>query len=94
MRLQTYRELIKMAKEKIDDILAPSRVRQMEKQAELQLAQLEEQELQFELKITELTTKYPIPYEQVLDTIDELDLLKHRMEKFNELKDQLFPSSR
>ena len=91
MKLPRYKDVLKMTKEKIDETLAPVRARQAKKQAELEVAKLDERILTMESEITKLCTENPIPFERLIDKQDAMKLAERRRKQFGTIIEQLFP---
>ena len=91
MKLLPYKEILKYGKEKIQDALAPIRALQAKKQAELEMAKLDEKIATFESEITEMASKHPIDFEELVDKQDELALLERRKKRFHKIIEELFP---
>lgn len=85
-----YSELLKLCKEKIDAALAPLRAMEMKKKAELEICKIESKLAEKEQMIQELSSKYPIDYEKIIDAIDDLELTELRKERFQKLIKDLF----
>lgn len=91
MKLQPYKEILKMGKEKIDAALAVPRSRKAKAQAKLKLAEMDEQIATQEARINELASVKDLDFDGILDAQDKLALLIRRKSKFEELSVQLFP---
>jgi len=91
MKLTPYREIIKMAKEKIDEAKAPLRSAQMKKKAESEMLEIETKILDQQATIQEESAKYPINFDILIDAIDELALLDRRKKQFQKIVDEMFP---
>lgn len=91
MKLKSYSELLKMSKEKLEEAKAPIRAKQMRKAAEMEMLKLEENIVSQEQTIQDLTSKFPIDFNRVIDAIDELELTKRRIDQFRTIISDLFP---
>lgn len=85
-----YKDLLLLAKEKIDEAMAPLRAREMRKKGELEVIKLEAEIAEHESKMQKMKSTYPLNYESILDHIDELNLLQRRKDKFEEIIAELF----
>jgi hypothetical protein len=94
MKLPTYAEFMKMGKEAVELAKAPLRIRQVKKQAELELLKLEEQLVSAEEKINSEAMKHPVAFSKLIDAIDEKELLERRISQFHELISQMFPEEK
>lgn len=90
MALMKYKDVLVLAKEKIKEVMAPLRAREMKKKAELEACKLETDIAEKEQKIQELASEYPIDFHKMIDQIDELDLVKRRKEQFEKIIDEMF----
>lgn len=90
MSLMKYKDVLVQAKEKIKEAMAPLRAREMKKKAELEVCKLESLIAEKEQKVQELSSEYPIKFDELIDAIDELDLTKRRKEQFEEIIEELF----
>lgn len=90
MALPKYKDILRMTKEKIDEALAPVRSLQAKKQAELEMAKLDEKIITLESEITSLCTKNPIPFDTIIKKQDEMALSERKKKQFQLIIDQLF----
>lgn len=90
MNLMKYKDILAMAKEKVNEAKAPYRAREMSKKAELEVCKLESRIADREQKIHELSSKYPIDFDKLIDALDELDLTKRRKEQFDIIINEMF----
>lgn len=90
MSLMKYREVLALAKEKINEAKAPFRAREMSKKAELEVCKLESTIADREQKIHELSSEYPINFDKLIDALDELELTKRRKEQFEQIINEMF----
>lgn len=91
MQLKPLKEILLSTKEKLDEALAPVRARQIKSQADVRCAQLEEQLLTLERRITEACSTKDINFDRVLDMMDDYDLTERRVKQLKQLVSQLFP---
>ena len=91
--LKPYKELLAMAKEKIDESLAPLRANRAKKQAELKMIEIEEKMAKLEAKIFESCACKEIDFDHVIDMQNEHALLERRKKQFKTIINQLFPGS-
>jgi len=90
MALIKYRELLVLAKEKINEAMAPLRSKEMRKKAELEICKIESMIAEKEQKIQEYASKYPIPFDELIEALDDLDLVKRRKEQFETIINEMF----
>jgi len=93
MKLRPYKEYLAMAKEAIDETLAPVRARKAKKQAELEIAKLDEGIATKESKIQELCTEKELDFAKIIDEQDKLALQIRRKKQFQKIIDELFPEA-
>lgn len=93
MKLQPFKDLIKLSKEKLDEALAIPREIRAKANAKMEMSKIEVEILNRESKIQELClTKEGINFDRLLDEIDEIELLERKLEKFKQVLEQLFPT--
>lgn len=90
MSLMKYRDVLISCKEKITEKLAPLRVNEQRKKAELEVCKLEGTIAEKEQKIAELASEYPIKFDKLLDAIDDLELTQRRKEQFERIIAEMF----
>lgn len=91
MKLRPYKEILKMAKEAIDESLAPVRAMRAKKQGELEVAKMDERIATQEAKISEICTEKEINFEKLITAQDELALMERRKKQFVRIIEELFP---
>jgi hypothetical protein len=91
MQLKPLSEMLKLSKEKLEEILAPTRVRKMKAKADLESAKLEEQAAGLEQEIATLATAKDIDFAKLTDKMDELALTNRKITQLDEIIAQLFP---
>ena len=91
MRLKPYKEILKMAKEKVDETLAPMRANRAKKQAELEMAKIDEKMATKAAEIVELCSAKEIDFEHIINRQDEYSLLERRKKQFHKIIEEMFP---
>jgi len=91
MKLKPYKEVLKMCKEKIDDVLAGPRAQRAKKQAELEICKLEESICSQEQKINELCMEKDLDFKKIIDAQDQLALSERRKKQFVKIINEMFP---
>ena len=91
MKIKPYKEILKMAKEKIDESLAPVRAFRAKKQAELEMAKLDEKMATIEAKVHELCCEKDINFDSIINKQDEYALAERRKKQFAKVISELFP---
>lgn len=69
-------------KDKINEARVPFRARETAKKAELEVCKLESLIAEKEQIIQELSSNYPIDFNKLIDSLDQLELTKRRKEQF------------
>jgi hypothetical protein len=92
MKLPSYKDVLRMTKEVIDDTLAPVRATRAKKQAELEMAKLDEQIATKEAKIKETCCEKEINFGKLIDMQDELALLERKKIQYQQILDEMFPA--
>lgn len=90
MALMKYSEILTLAKDKIKEVMAPLRAREMKKKAELEVAKIDGIIAEKEQAIQEIASEYPIDFDKLIDSIDELNLTQRRREQFTKIIDEMF----
>ena len=90
MKLKPYTEMLKMAKEKVDEALAPIRAMRAKKQAELEVAKIDEQMATQEASVHEICAKKELNFEDLIYALDETAILERRKTQFQKIIDELF----
>ena len=85
-----YKELLKMAKEAIDDMQIPYKVRKAKHHIDGEILSIEKQISDYNLKIVEAKSEHPIDFNKIIEQIDARDLAQRKLNIANELKDELF----
>lgn len=91
MNLKPYKEILKMAKEKIDETLAPVRATRAKKQAELEICKMDEEMASAEAKIFELCAQKDIDFNAIIKAQDEYALMERRKKQFQKIIVEMFP---
>ena len=90
-KLSPYAKVITLAKEKVQEALAPIRAREMRKKAELEMAKIEGDILTKQQKVQELAAAYPIDFAKLIDALDEIALLERKLEQLSAIIMEMFP---
>lgn len=91
LKLKPYKEILKMAKEAVDHSLAPVRANRARKQAELEVAKMDEKLASQEAKIFELCSAKDINFELIISSQDEYALMERRKKQFEKIIQEMFP---
>ena len=90
-KLKSYKELVAMTKERLDEALVPLRVRSAKAKAEGEKVKLEEQLIKLETQINERCASKDIDFNKISDLMDEYDLTERRLSQITNLVEALFP---
>lgn len=90
MALLKYKDVLVLCKEKINEVMAPLRAREMRKKAELEICKIDSQIAEQEQKIQELASNYPIDFDHIISAIDFLELTKRRKGQFEDIVQEMF----
>ncbi len=82
MKLTPYKKLLTMAKEAVDASLAPVRARAAKKQAELEMAKLDEKIATLESEINQECAKKDLNFDAIIRKLDDLALAERRKAQF------------
>lgn len=93
MDIISLKKVLSASKEKVEELLAPLRVRQVRAKADLESAKLEEKLLTLEREVVEGVAKKDIDFAAVLKKMDEYDLTKRQIGQMAALIDGLFPAA-
>lgn len=91
MKLKSYKEILVMGKEKVDETLAPVRARKARKQAELEIAKMDEDLVTQEAKMMELCSKKELDFNAIIKAQDTYALIERRIKQFEKIIAEMFP---
>lgn len=91
MKLQPFKTLISMSKEKLDEAMAPIRARQVRLKAELEMSKIESDIVGYETQVQEMCVQKDIDLPRLIDKLDDIALMELRRDRYQEVLDQLFP---
>ena len=91
MKLKPYKEMLKWGKEKVDEALAPVRAHKAKKQAELEIAKMDEKIATKESAIQELCTAKELDFNAIIAAQDELALMERKKKQFVKIIEEMFP---
>lgn len=90
MALLKYKDVLILCKEKIKEAMAPLRAREMRKKGELEIAKLESRIAEKEQFVQECASTYPVDFDKLLDSIDDLALTQRRKDQFEKILGEMF----
>lgn len=91
-QIKSFKELITLTKEKLEESMIPLRVRTAKAKAEIIKVELETKLSVLEMKINEQAAQKDIEFTKVADLVDEYELTERRLKQVTSLVDQLFPN--
>lgn len=91
MKLPTYRTVLQMAKEKIETSLVPVRVIRAKKQAELEMAKLDEEIATMTAAIHEACCQKDVNFKTLIEQQDKLALTERKKRQYQKILDEMFP---
>lgn len=92
--IKSFKELVSLTKEKLDEAMVPLHVRAAKAKAEQELVKLESKMIQLETDINKLCAEKELNFEKITDKIDEYELTERRLNQVKKLVNQLFPESK
>ena len=90
MKLISYKQALKMGKEKIGEMLVPVKFKRAKKQAELEMCKLEEDIAVKESELHEECCKEEMSFKKIIDLQDSLALLERRKKQYQKILDEMF----
>ena len=90
MKLPKYKEALTMGKETLNTILATARNMKARKQAELEMAKLDEQIATKQAKIQEICTDSDINFNHVIELLDDLALVERKKKQYQKILNEMF----
>lgn len=90
MKLVKYKDALKMGKEKVAQKLAPVKAARAKKQAELEMAKLEEEIATKEAGIHEACCKEDVDFPRIIELQDKLALLERKKKQYQKILDEMF----
>lgn len=91
MKLPSYKDILKSTKEVVNASLAPVRAARAKKQAELEMAKLDEQIATQEAKIHEACSKEEVNFASIIEMQDSLALSERKKKQYQKILDEMFP---
>jgi hypothetical protein len=92
MKLPSYKSVLKLGKEKMQEALAPIRATQGKMQAQLEIAKLDERIATAEAKIHEICSEHPLNFDKLIEAQDEHALMERRKAQLAKIITELFDS--
>ena len=92
MKLNAYQKMLKIGKEKVNELLSLPRAVEMKHKAQHEISSLEVKIFEAESKIEELGAAYPIDFNALIDAIDKLGLAQRRKKQLVKISAEMFPT--
>lgn len=90
-QIKSFKELLSMTKQAVEDTLIPLRIRAAKAKAEGIRVGLETQMLSYEATIHRLCTEKEIDFTAITDIMDDYQLAERKLAQVDALIEQLFP---
>jgi hypothetical protein len=91
MKLISYKETLKLGKEKLKETLVPLRVNRAKKQAELEMCKLEESIAVKESLLQEECCMEEVNFPKIIEMQDSLGLLERKRDQYQKILAEMFP---
>lgn len=91
MKLTPYQKLLKMGKEKVGELLSVPRSAEMKSKANHEISTLDVKIAEQHNKIEELASVYPIDFNKLIQTMDDLALAERRKGQLTKIVNEMFP---
>jgi len=91
MKLKPYKEVIRMAKEVVDEALAPVKVMKAKRRLQFLIADVDDRIAEQENKIEAMCLEKEIDFNTLAILQDELALMERRKRQFANIMEEMFP---
>lgn len=91
MKMTPYEKLLKLGKEKVQELLAKPRAIEMKSKAEHEVSKLDVKCAELENKLQDIGAEYPIDFDKLIKTQDELALTQRRKTQLRKIIVEMFP---
>lgn len=91
MSMTPYAKLLKMGKEKVQEVLAAPRAMEMKHKAQHEISKLDVRIAEQDNKIQEVGSEYPIDFDKLIKAQDELALAQRRKKQLQKIVVEMFP---
>jgi hypothetical protein len=91
-QIKSFKELISMTKEKLEESMIPLRVRSAKAKAEGIKVEIETKMVDLEAKINTACASKDIDFNRIVDLMDDYALAERQLEQVTKVVDQLFPA--
>lgn len=90
-KVKSFREVVALTKEKLDEAMAPIRERSAKAKAELEIAKQQEKLISLETEIHKLCAEKELNFDSIANKIDSYELAERRLKQIERLVKDLFP---
>ncbi len=90
-QVKSFKEVLALTKEKLDEALAPIRAKAAEAKANLEIAKLEEKLLGLESEIHKLCAEKELNFDTITAKMDSYELSERKLNQIKTLVKNLFP---
>lgn len=92
-KVKSYKEVLALTKEKLDEALAPIRAKSAKAKADLEIAKLQEKLVGLESEIHKACAEKDLNFTTIADKIDQYELAERRLKQIEKLVGDLFPGA-
>jgi hypothetical protein len=92
MKLVSYKDALKMGKEKLGEMMIPVKTAKAQKQAELEMCKIDEEIAVKEAELHDTCCSEVVKFTKIIDLQDKLGLLARRKTQYQQILDEMFPS--
>ena len=90
-KVKSFKDVVAMSKEKLDEALAPIRARGAKAKANMEVSKIEESLISLETEIHNLCAEKELNFDKIIDKMDTYALRERKLEQITKLVADLFP---
>ena len=91
MKLPKYKDVLKMSKDAVKDVLVPVRASRAKKQAELEMCKLDETIAVKQAELHEACTQEEVNFSEIIEMQDTIALNQRKKKQYQKILDEMFP---
>ena len=91
MELISYKEALRMGKDKLDAMLVPVKVNRAKKQAELEMCKLDEAIATKAAELHKVCCSEDVNFNNIIELQDEISLLERKRSQYEKILSEMFP---
>lgn len=91
MKLPSFKEALSAGKDKLNEMMIPSKVATARKKAELKMCELDEHIASKQVEIQKLCTSEDVDFDRLIEKQDYLALVMRRKDQYEQILDEMFP---